>query len=186
MSSYYYKTKDSTVLAAVLAWDAKLAAFHAMREKMADVFGGPGSPMYSGSDNYVGGVKISQSHDLDPHWCRPDQYGYRDLRSNAKPVKGATKEARAAYKAEHERLRALWNEHCPARISKDEVWKAVGICWGSVFMGGGIFFEFEGAVYFHLGFQLKPGSDQVEGAVEILSSEFETVRQAVNAASKAA
>jgi hypothetical protein len=31
--------------------------------------------MYSGSDSYVGGVKISDSRDLDVDWRRPDEYG---------------------------------------------------------------------------------------------------------------
>jgi len=82
--------------------------------------------MYSGSDSYIGGVKISDNRDLDVHSLRPDEYGYRALRHVAKPENGTTKEARAAYKDEHERLNALWQEHCPARISKDDAWKALG------------------------------------------------------------
>ena len=178
MSSYFYKTTDASVLAAVAAWDAKLADFHAKREKMADVFGGPGSPMHSGGDKYVGGVKISASHDLDVHWRRPDEYGYRSLRSNPKPEKGASKEARAAYKAEHDRLTVLWQEHCPRRISKDDAWKALGVDWGSVWLSGGVFFKHDGAVYLNLGFQLKEGGEHVEGAAEIVASEFEKARAA--------
>jgi hypothetical protein len=186
MSSYFYKTTAPAVMAAIQAWDAKRAGFDAKREKLKDVFGGPGSPMHSGNDNYVGGVKISASRDLDVHWCRPDEYGYRALRSAAKPGKGATKEARAAYKAEHERLQALWKEHCPDRISKDDVWKAIGIDWGSVWLSGGVFFQHDGVAYLHLGFQLKPDGSQAEGAVEILSSELEAARQAVLEQRKAA
>jgi len=179
MSSYHYKTTSPSALAAVTSWEAKKADFDAKREKLKDVFGGPGSPMYSGSDSYVGGVKISDSRDLDVHWRRPDEYGYRALRNAAKPEKGATKEARAAYKAEHDRLVGLWQEHCPARISKDDVWKVLGIDWGSVWLSGGVFFKHEGAIYLNLGFQLKKGGEQVEGAAEILASEFETARRRV-------
>jgi hypothetical protein len=182
MSSYFYKTTAPAVLAAVQAWDAKRAEFDAQREKLKDVFGGAGSPMYSGNDSYVGGVKISASRDLDVHWCRPDEYSYRSLRTCAKPEKGASKEARAAYKAEHERLLKL----CPARISKDDVWKAIGIDWGSVWLAGGVFFQHEGAVYLHLGFQFADDGSQAEGAVEILSSELEAARQAVLQQRKAA
>lgn len=186
MSSYCYKTTAPSVLAAVLAWEDKRKAFHAQREKMNDVFGGPGSPMRSGNDSYVGGVKISASKDLDVHWCRPDDHGYRSLRTSAKIPNGTEKEARAELKTEHERLRALWVEHCPARISMDETWKEIGLDWGSIWLSGGIFFELDGTVYLHLGFQLSADDDQVEGATEIMSSELETARQAVLNQRKAA
>lgn len=162
MSSYYYKTTAAAVLAAIQAWDVKRAEFDAKREKLKDVFGGPGSPMYSGSDSYVGGVKISASRDLDVHWRRPDEHVYRALRNSAVPEKGATKDSRAAYKVEHERLTGLWEEHCPARISKDEVWKAIGIDWGSIYLSGGVFFEHEGVVYLNLGFQLKSDGESID------------------------
>ena len=178
MSSYHYKTTSPSALAAVTSWEAKKADFDSKRENLAGVFGGPGSPMYSGNDHYVGGVKISDSRDLDVHWRRPDEYGYRALRHAAKPEKGATKEARAAYKAEHDRLTALWQEHCPRRISKDDAWKALGVDRGSVWLSGGVFFKHDGAVYLNLGFQLKEGGEQVEGAAEIVASEFEKARAA--------
>jgi hypothetical protein len=176
MSDYYYKTNASPVLDAVRDWDAKRAEFDRKRLALKKVFGGHGSPMHSGGDNYVGGVKISESHELDVHWCRPDEHGYRLLRSTAKPEKGATKEARASYKAEHERLIALWNLHCPARISKDDAWKAIGIDMGSVWLCGGVFFEHDGFVLLHLGFQLKQGA---VSATEIFPSELEAARQSV-------
>jgi len=186
MSSYFYKTTAPTVLSAIQAWEAKRAEFDAKRIALKDFFGGPGSPMSSGGDSYVGGVKISDSRDLDVYWCRPDDYGYRSLRTAPKPEKGASKEVRAAYKIEHARLVELWQQHCPARISRDEVWKAIGIDWGSVWLSGGVFFEHNGAVYLHLGFQLKGGGENVEGAAEIMSSELEAARQAVLSQRKAA
>ncbi|MNQ89692.1 hypothetical protein D3C85_1050070 [compost metagenome] len=186
MSSYFYKTNAAPALAAIDAWDAKRAEFDRKREALKDVFGGPGSPMYSGSDSYVGGVKISASRDLDVHWRRPDEYGYRALRHAAKPEKGATKEARAAYKAEHDRLTALWQEHCPDRISKDDVWKALGVDWGSVWLSGGVFFKHDDAIYLNLGFQLKEDGEHIQGATEIVASEFEAARQQVLNQRKAA
>lgn len=56
--------------------------------------------------------------ELEVHWRRPDKYGYRALLITAKPERGAIKEARTIYKAEHDRLSALWKEHCPKRISR--------------------------------------------------------------------
>ena len=178
MTSYHYKTTSPSALAVVTSWEAKKADFDSKRKSLSGVFGGSGSPMSSGGDSYVGGVKISDSRDLDVHWRRPDEYGYRALRNVAKPEKGATKEARVAYKAEHERLTALWQEHCPGRISKDDVWKALGVEWGSVWLSGGVFFKQDDAVYLNLGFQLKEGGDQIEGATEIVASEFEAARRA--------
>lgn len=185
-TSYHYKTTSPTVLEAVRAWDEKLKAFHLKREKLAEIFGGPGSPMYSGNDKYVGGVRISDSRELDVHWCRPDDYGYRSLRTAPKISKGTDKPVRAEIKAEHARLQALWAEHCPARISADDTWKAIGLDWGTIWLSGGVFFELDGTVYLHLGFKLSADGDQVEGATEVLASELNSARQQVLQQRKAA
>lgn len=178
-NSYHYKTTSPAVLEAVRAWSEKLEAFHAQRKKLADVFGGEGSPMYSGNDKYVGGVKISADRALDVHWCRPDDHGYRSLRNGAKIPKGTGRVARAEIKEEHTRLQALWVEHCPARISADDTWKAIGLDWGTIWMSGGVFFELEEVVYLHLGFKLSDDVDQVAGATEIMASELNSARQQV-------
>lgn len=177
MAEYYYRTETPAVLVAIIAWENKQAAFHNQRAKLAQVFGGDASPMYSGNDKYVGGIKLSASRDLDVHWCRPDQYGYRALRSLAKPEKGLPKEERVTYKTEHDRLTALWKEHCPARISMDDTWKAIGLNWGSIWLNGGVFFELDGVAYFHLGFQLRSDGEQIEGAEELISSEYQAARR---------
>lgn len=101
--SYHYKTTAAAVLEALRAWDAKLEAFHLKREKMAETFGGPGSPMYSGNDKYVGGVKISASKELEAQWCRPDDHGYRPLRTAPNIPKGTDKPVPTEIKAEHAR-----------------------------------------------------------------------------------
>lgn len=184
--SYHYKTTYAAVLEAVRAWDEKLKAFHFQREAMTKIFGGPGSPMCSGNDKYVGGVKISASRDLDMHWCRPDDHGYRSLRTAAKIPKGTDKPVRAEIKAKHARLQALWVEHCPARIRADDAWMAIGLDWGTIWLSGGVFFELEGTVYLHLGFKLSDDGEQVEGATEIMASELEAARQQILQQRKAA
>ncbi|WP_445577704.1 hypothetical protein GKKCFE_08250 [Pseudomonas sp. E141] len=186
MSNYMYKTTAPEVVAAVIAWDAKRSAWNTQRAKLGQVFGGETSPMRSGSLSYVGGVKLSASRELDVHWCRPDQCGYRALRSSAKPAKGTSKEERAAQVAEHERLSALWKEHCPANIDQDEAWEAMGLNPGALWLGGSVFFELDGAVYLNLGIRLEDGVEQIEGAAEILGSEFEAARQSVLGQRKAA
>lgn len=135
--------------------------------------------MRSGNRSYVGGVKISVSRELDVHWCRPDQYDYRALRSSAKLAKGIPKEARAAQVVEHERLSALWKEHCPANIDMDEAWEAIRLNPGALWMCGGVFFELDGVVYLNLGLRLEDGNESIDGAAEILGSEFEAARQQV-------
>lgn len=179
MNNYMYKTTDRAVVAAVFAWDTKRATWNAQRAKLGQVLGGETSPMRSGSRSYVGGVKLSASRELDVHWCRPDQYGYRALRSSAKPAKGTPKEARAAQVAEHERLSALWKEHCPDSIDMDEAWEAIGLNPGALWMCGGVFFELDGVVYLNLGLRLEDEKESIEGAEEILGSEFEAARQRV-------
>ncbi len=95
MSNYMHKTNAPGVVAAVIAWNAKRKDWDAQRAKLGQVFGGAASPMRSGNRSYVGGVKLSDSRELDVHWCRPDQYDYRALRSSAKArernAKGSTR-----------------------------------------------------------------------------------------------
>lgn len=130
MSNYIYKTNAPAVVAAVLAWEAKRKEWDVQRAKLGQIFGGAASPMRSGNRSYVGGVKLSESRELDVHWCRPDQHGYRALRSSAKPAKGTPKEARTVQVAEHERLSTLRKENCPASIDMDEAWEAIGLNLG--------------------------------------------------------
>ena len=178
MSNYMYKTTAPAVVAAVIAWDAKRKEWDAQRAKLGQVFGGSASPMRSGSRSYVG-VKLSASRDLDVHWRRPDQYGYRALRSSAKLAKGTSEVHRSAQVVEHECLSALWKEHCPASIDRDEAWEAMGLNPGALWLGGDMFFERDGVVYLNLGIRLEDGNESIEGATEILGSEFEAARQQV-------
>jgi hypothetical protein len=173
--SYFYKTESPNVLAAVRAWDEKKAAWDAQRKKLGDAFGAAASPMYSGSRNYVGGIKLSASRDLDVHWCRPDEYGYRSLRRAAKHAKGTDKEVRAAEKAEHQRLDDLWKAHCPDAIDRDEMWEAIGVERGGIWLSGGMCFSHGDTVYLNLGSKAADGD--VDGLIEIVSSEYEAARQ---------
>jgi hypothetical protein len=178
MSNYMYKISAPSVAAAA-AWAEKKAAWNAQRIRLGKVFGGDASPMFSGSRSYVGGVKLSASRKLDVHWCRPDQYGFRTLRTSAKPAKGTPKEARVALVAEHAHLSAQWREHCPGSIDMDEAWKAIGLNPGALWMCGGVFFELADVVYLNLGLRLEEDGEKIEGAAEIVASEFEAARQQV-------
>ncbi|MEJ5862049.1 hypothetical protein [Pseudomonas farsensis] len=182
--SYFYKTESPTVLAAVRAWGQKKADWDAQRVRLGRAFGGAASPMFSGSRNYVGGIKLTASRDLDVHWCRADDYGYRALRRAPKHAKGAGKDVRAAEKTEHQRLADLWKEHCPEDIDRDDMWEAVGVERGGIWLSGGVCFEYGGVVWLNLGY--RSSSDDVDGLIEIVGSEYEAAREQVLKLRKAA
>ncbi|MCM2317977.1 MAG: hypothetical protein NDI93_01450 [Pseudomonas sp.] len=189
MSSYFYKSEAPAVVAIVREYYAKKDELYASMNALGKLFGGAVAPMRDVTSHYAGGVKISGSRDLDVHWCRPDDYGYRTLRAAAKPAKGTPKEERTAIRAEHERLLGLWSENCPPSLSIHEYWDRLRVNSGNLFFSGGVKFELDGTAYFHLGFQIneaehlenvaagKPTSGWIEGAVEILPSEYEAARQ---------
>lgn len=61
-----------------------------------------------------------------------------------------------------------------------------GLEHGALWLGGGVFFELDGAVYLNLGIRLDDDIETIEGAAEILGSEFEAARQMVLSQRKAA
>ncbi|WP_246237912.1 hypothetical protein [Pseudomonas akapageensis] len=155
--SYFYKTESATVLAAARACDNKKAAWNAQREMQGQAFGGAASPMYSGSRNYVGGIKLSANTRLDVHCSRADKYGDRALRRAAKHVNDSDKEVRAAEKVEHQRSLDLWTERCPDVIDQDQMWQAIGVNTGGIWMTGGVCFESGGVVCLNLGCKAEGG-----------------------------
>lgn len=189
MSSYHYKSEAPATVAIVREYYAARDAFSSDLVALGKLFGGAIAPMRDITDHYAGGVKLSASRELDVHWRRPDDHGYRSLRVAAKPAKGTPKEERAALRTEHERLRSLWREHCPERLCIHNFWDRLGVNTGNLMICGGVKFELDDTAYFHLGFQInkaehdadvaagKPTSGWIEGAVEILPSEFETARK---------
>jgi hypothetical protein len=197
MTSYFYKSEAPATVAIVREYFVAREAFDAQRIALGKLIGGPVAPMRDITSNYAGGVKLSDSRELDVHWCRPDDHGYRSLRAAAKLAKGTPKEQRAAIRAEHERLLGLWRENCPKRLSTHDYWDRLNVNTGNLLMSGGIQFELDGVAYFQLGFQInkaehhanvaagKPTAGWIEGAIEILPSEYHTACDLKNAASKA-
>lgn len=190
MAEYFYKSHEPATVAIIREFYLMKDVLNAQLIALGAHFGGKVAPMRDVDSHFAGGVKLSGGAELDVHWCRPDDYGYRTLRTAAKPGKGITKDDRAAIRAEHERLVALWNEHCPQRLSSSDYWDRLGVNTGNLWLCGGIKFELDGIAYFHLGFQInkaehhnnvaagQPSSGWIDGAVEILSSEYEAARQA--------
>ncbi len=190
MSDFFYKSSDPATVAIVREFYAQKDILIAQIALLGSMFGGKVAPMRDITSHFAGGVKLTGGAELDAHWCRPDDYGYRSLRSTVKLAKGMSKEDRAAIRAEHERLVALWTEHCPKRISSHEYWQRLGVNTGNLLMSGGIKLELDGTAYFHLGFEInetkhlanvaagKPSCGWIDGAVEILASQYESARVA--------
>lgn len=190
MSGFFYKSSEPAIVSIVREFYAQKEIFLNQLVVLGTMFGGKVAPMRDVDSNFAGGVKLTSGREYDLHWCRPDDHGYRTLRAAAKPGKGIPKEKRAAIRAEHERLIAMWNEHCPKRLSNTEYWDRLGVNSGSLWLCGGIKFELDGTAYFHLGFQInkaehhsnvaegQPSSGWIDGAVEILASEFQAARAA--------
>lgn len=190
MHDRYYKSETPETVAIVQDYYRAKDQFQDQLEALGKLFGGAVAPMHDITSHYAGGVKLSANRELDVHWCRPDDWGYRSLRTKAVPPKGISKEERAAIRAEHERLRTTWQAHCPARLCKHEYWSRLGVNTGNLLLSGGVMFERDGVAYFHLGFEInkadhldkivagKPTSGWIEGAVELLPSEFEAARVA--------
>ncbi|OLU22500.1 hypothetical protein BVH03_25095 [Pseudomonas sp. PA15(2017)] len=190
MQSYHYKSAAPETVAIVVDYYQAKDRFLGQLNDLGKLIGGKVAPMHDVGSNFAGGVKLSDSRELDAHWCRPDEWGFRGLRSAPKLPKGITKEERAAIRAEHERLQQLWQEHCPARLSSAEYWDRLSINTGNLWLCGGIMFEHQNTAYFNLGFSIsqadheaalaagQPTSGWIEGASEILPSEYQTARQA--------
>ncbi|MCF4997162.1 hypothetical protein GIW70_04145 [Pseudomonas syringae] len=190
MADFFYKSCEPATVAIVRSFYVQKDAFNALLTALGMHFGGKVAPMRDLTSHFAGGVKLAGGSELDAHWCRADDHGFRSLRSAAKLAKGLSKEDRAAIRTEHERLVALWAEHCPERLSSHEYWKRLGVNTGNLLMSGGVKFELDGTAYFHMGFQIieaehlanvatgKPSCGWIAGAVEILASEYEAARLA--------
>ena len=103
MSEFFYKSSEPATVAIVREFYAQKDVLIAQMTVLGSMFGGKAAPMRDLTSHYAGGVKLNGGIELDAHWCRPDDYGYRSLRSAAKLAKGMSKEDRTASRAEHER-----------------------------------------------------------------------------------
>lgn len=188
-SRYFYKTAaPGPVVIVRHFYEQKDVQLEAMKH-LGKLLGGPIAPMYDITGHFAGGVRLPNSHEVDVHWRRPDEYGYRSLRQNAKPPKGTNKDDRAAIREEHRRLMTLWAENCPPRLSAHKYWDQLGVNTGNLMLSGGVKFEVEGVAYFNLGFDIKesdhlanveagkPSAGWIAGAVEITASEYEVARR---------
>lgn len=183
MQHHYKSTAPATVAIVQELFQAK-AELRAKSDALGELFGGAIAPMKTITCDYAGGVMLSADKGLDVHWRRPNEWGYRELRTKPVIPKGTEKKERTAIRAEHERLLTLWRENYPPRIDVHRFWDRLGVNTGNLLLCGGALFEHQGTAYFLLGFQIdearhlanvaagKPTAGWIEGAVEILPSEY--------------
>lgn len=187
---HYYKSQSPDVVAIVQDFYEAKEQLDEQLNKLGDVMGGEIARMRDVTSLFAGGVKLPADRSLDVHWRRPDEHGFRSLRTAAVPPKGITKEEREAIRAEHGRLIALWRENCPERLDTHIYWERLNLNTGNLLMCGGIKFDHQGVAYFILGFEInearhlanveagQPSAGWIAGAVEILPSEYEAARKA--------
>ncbi|WP_282338527.1 hypothetical protein [Pseudomonas sp. PS02288] len=190
--AHFYKSSASETVATLLDLAFAKETHRAALDRLGNLFGGKVAGMHDLDSHFAGGVRLPSSDELTIHWCQPDDYGYQRLRNSPKLPKGMPKEERTAYREEHQRLLTLWRENCPPRLSVHRYWERLGVNTGNLLLCGGVMFEQGGVAYFHLGFQIdqleheanraagKPSSGWIEGAVEIVFSEYEKARAAKN------
>lgn len=186
---YFYRSEHPDTVAIVQDYHRQLGALRMATERLGEAMGGQISLLRNSTAVRPSGVKLSADKALDVHWCRPDQFGYRTLRVNAKTA-GIPQEQRAAVKAEHQRLAQQWKALCPDSLFIHGFWSRLGVNTGSVLLHGGLFFAHQDTAYFCLGFGIdaaaheyaraagKPSSGWIEGAVEILATDWEDARNA--------
>lgn len=187
---HYYKSQAPDVVAIVLDFYEAKAQLDEQLDKLGDVMGGKVARMRDITSLFAGGVKLPADRSLDVHWRRPDEHGFRSLRTAAVPPKGVTKTEREDIRAEHARLVDLWREHCPERLDTHIYWERLNLNTGNLLLCGGIKFEHQGVAYFILGFEInearhlanveagQPSAGWITGAVEILPIEYEAARKA--------
>lgn len=187
---HYYKSQAPDVVAIVQDFYEAKAQLDEQLGKLGEVMGGKVARMRDVTSLFAGGVKLPADRSLDVHWRRPDEHGFRALRTAAVPPKGITKEEREAIRLEHGRLMTLWREHCPERLDTHIYWERLNVNTGNLMFCGGIKFDHQGVAYFCLGFEINEAqhlanveagtasAGWITGAVEILPSEYEAARKA--------
>ncbi|RED01256.1 hypothetical protein [Ectopseudomonas oleovorans] len=192
MQQYHYRSTDPAVVAIVQDCFNQRQALRLAADHLGEAFGGEVALLRSTTDVMPGGIKFKGGQELDVHWCRPDQWGFRRLRVKPKTAKGMPKAEREALQVEHQRLVQLWQEHCPASLDVHGFWDRLGVNTGNLLLCGGLFFTQHGAAYFCLGFAIdqgkhlanvaagKPSAGWIEGAEEILPSHYDAARRDYN------
>lgn len=165
MSTAFYKSSDSELMAAWSTYKAEVGSVRAAGKEFAAHFGGK---LLMHSDFHgcsVAGVCFQPAKD-DPLWTKPDAQRAGEQHPRYSLRKG-TKEQRQAL-AE---LLMEWSKHFPKqKADLAPVLAAMGTDWGDLFFCGIAYFQHGGAIYVSTSAKLAPCM------VEILASEFNTAK----------
>lgn len=172
-------TRDRAVVQAIKAWEAQVEAFEKAKQRLGNLLRGTPVSFTWLQGRFIGGVQLIGGVELDRHWRRPDRYGARTLRLRARIPANLKLLTPATIHDKHERLLAIWRQHCPARIDADSTWEALGISPSSVSLWGGDFFVQGEEAYVRLGFDPRaeqPGTEWLASATPIAPETFTDLR----------
>lgn len=171
MSAAFYKTSDTTVLAALAAYNLAVDTVAKVGNEFAAHYGGKLLMRADMHGREVAGLCFQPVKD-DPFWTKPDPK-CAGLQRPRTSLKGATKEQRAAL-AE---LAAGWKVRFPTeKADLAPALAAMGTDWGSLFFCGFAMFQHVEQVYVSTKAKLAPCM------TEILSSEFAAAKAAFESA----
>lgn len=172
----YFKFTSEKALTAWSAIQAKDAELRKQSMSFAALFGG--IPVHSTSitSTTFHGVLFSSSPYVSAAlWTKPAQKDGYSRRPRARAPKGL--------ETEHAALKLLWNGQAPTEsVDLTELYPAIGLDWGMLFLTGLHMFRFSGAVYVETGATPAPEADPIE----ILGSEFHAARKAYEVSKESA
>lgn len=159
-------TGDDRVVQAIQEWQAKVADFENAKQRLGHLLRGTPVSFSWLQSRFVGGIQLVGGVELDRHWRRADRYGARTLRLRARIPANLKLLTPSAIQDKHERLLAVWQQHCPARIDADLTWQTLGVSPGSISLWGGDFFVQGDRAYVRLGFEPQPNQPGLEWLAE--------------------
>lgn len=172
----FYRSNDPAVVAAAAKFYADREAVQEEARAFAKQWGGVALFSRDLHSIRFGGLRFSEPANLD-NWTTPDKKSRAQAPRAQLRIKGASKEQKEAQIALHRRY---YDEMPKLRAECEPVYEAMGTNWGDLlFTGIAWFVGTDGHVYAQTSTKLGPVM------VEILGSQYELAREAVQAAEKA-
>lgn len=167
MSTAFYKSSDSALLAACSNYEAEAKTVADAGQAFAAHFGGKLLTRSDFHGRSVAGLRFVPAKD-DPLWTKPDGQAHGRQRPRAS-LRKSTKEQRQVLGA----LQADWRVRFPReKADLAPVLTAMGTDWGNLFFTGIGFFVHDGTIYVSTSAKLAPCMQ------EILASEYNAAKTA--------
>lgn len=175
MSTAFYKSSDSALMAAWAIYEAEVAAVRAAGQAFAAHYGGTLLMHSDFHGRRVAGLRFEPAKE-DPLWTKPDAQRAGMQKPRASLRKGV-KEQRDALAT----LLIDWTERFPReKADLEPVLAAMGADWSALFFSGIGFFARGGVFYVSTSAKLAPCM------VEILASEYNAAKAAYESTKEAA